>query len=307
MIKEFIMAEKSFLKFYCPVKNVYYGASLEKSGSRWEIVDFIPMKPEEAKPLASLVEQDYFETRKTLLPCQYDNTRRVCSSSRVVCPSTNNYNFQCIYCNKLQISYDNDLSGTSLKEGQTLMLAQGQEVKIAVGGKNIDRIEVNVGWDPARGGPNMDIDSSVVLYSGQTGKYELVYFGNKDDKHFTIHHHGDDLYGDSSQDVDEIVDVNLRDIPSEYDHIAIIINIYDAIERHQNFGKVNNLFMRVLDASNKRALCDYKVTHNIQYDTGIVIGVFSRSGSGWKFKAAGNTSKPNSVHDLAQLAINTYK
>ena len=301
------MAEKSFLKFYCPVKNIYYGASLEKSGSRWEVVDFIPMKPEEAKPLISLVEQDYFETRKTLLPCQYENTRRVCSSSRVICPSSNKYNFQCIYCNKLQISYDNDLSGTSLKEGQTLMLAQGQEVKIAIGGKNIDKIEVNVGWDPAEGGPNMDIDSSVVLYNGATEHYELVYFGNKEDSNRTIYHHGDDLYGNSSTDVDEIVDVNLKNIPSQYDHIAVIINIYEAKEKRQNFGKVNNLFMRILDSSNKKALCDYQVTHNIQNDTGIIIGVFSRSGGGWKFKAAGISSRPNSVQDLAQTAIKKYK
>ncbi len=302
------MAEKSFLKLHCPSKNRYYGATIEKNArGRWEVTDVVPMTETEAKPLVSMVEQDYFETRSTLLPCQYESTRRICSCGRVPCPGPKQTVFQCVYCNKLEVSYDNDLSGTGLREGETLKLAQGQEVKIAVGGKNLEAIEVNVGWDPARGGPNMDIDSSVVLFSSQGSSEELIYFGNKDDYSGAIHHHGDDLYGTSSSDVDEIIDVNLARLPRNYDRIAVIINIFSAESRNQTFGSVSNLFMRIVDPRTKRPLCDYQVNHNIRNDHGIIIGVFSRSGSGWKFKAAGNASRPSSVDDLADTAKRLYR
>lgn len=302
------MAEKSFLKLYCPVKRLYYGATLEKVGSRWEVCDFIPLTEAQAKPVASLVEQTYFDTKKNLLPCQYENTRRICSSSLVKCPSSNKYNYQCIYCKKMQISYDSDLSGTSLKEGETLKLAQGQEVKIAFGGKNIDKIEVNVGWDPAISGSNMDIDSSVILYNAQSrDDYELVYYCNTTDDNDTVYHHGDDVVGDSSDDVDEIIDVNLKEIAYHYDHIAVVVNIFNADSKGQDFGQVRNLFMRILDANTRKSICDYQVSHNIRNQHGIILGLFSKSGTGWKFKAIGDASRPDCVESYAEDIIKRYK
>ena len=43
------MAEKSFLKGFCPKHNRYFGMTLEKYKGRWEVVDFIPLSKEEAK------------------------------------------------------------------------------------------------------------------------------------------------------------------------------------------------------------------------------------------------------------------
>lgn len=299
------MAEKSFLKGYCPKHNRYFGMTLEKYNGRWEVVDFIPLSKEEAKVLPSLVEQPSFETHSNLLPCKYGG-RTIRSNSRIECPrDPKKYSFQCIYCNKMQLDYESDLTGTQFKEGDTITLSQGQEIKIALGGRDLEAIELNVGWDPAFSSTNMDIDSSIFLYK-DSAHQETVYFGRKDDNAGSVHHHGDNLTGEpvnGQSDVDEIIDVNLKKVPQSYDKIAVIINIYNCYDRNQNFGQVRNLFIRLFDKKTRRKLCDYQVGHNISDKTGLVIGLLTRSGTGWKFKASGEAYRVKNIDELCSVLL----
>ena len=309
------MGERSFLKGYCPRQNRYWGMTLEKFGGRWEIIDVIPLTPEQARVTASLVEQPSFSCHNNLQACKYDQRagRVIRSSDRIPCPRDNKvYSFHCVYCKHMELSYDADLSGSGLREGDTIKLSQGQEVKIAIGGRSLEEIEVNVGWDPIGGGTNMDIDSSVVLFgSHQTsGDYELIYFANKDDKAGSVHHHGDNLTGEpinGQGDVDESIDIKLNKIKSNYDKLAVIINIYKCYDRRQNFGMVRNLFIRLYDKRSKKKICDYQVSHNISSATGIVIGLVQRKGSSWTFKATGDASNCVSVSDLANEVMRKYR
>ena len=296
------MAEKSFLKGYCPKHNRYFGMTLEKYNGRWEVVDFIPLSKEEAKVLPSLVEQSSFETHKNLLPCKYSG-RTIRSCSRIECPrDSKQYSFQCVYCNKMELDYGSDLSGTQYKEGDTITLSQGQEVKIALGGKDLEAIELNVGWDPTYGSKNMDIDSSIFLFKDSVIN-ETVYFGRKEDSAGSVLHHGDNLTGEpvnGQSDVDEVIDVNLKKVPQKYNNIAVIINIYNCMDRNQNFGTVKNLFIRLYDKKTRKKICDYQIGHNISNKTGLVIGLLSRSGSGWKFKASGDAYYVKDIAELCQ-------
>ena len=300
------MGEKSFLKGYCPKQNKYFGMTLEKEGSRWVVTDFYPMSLDEGKAAVSLVEQDSFETRRTLLSCRYAQSRRICSCSSIPCPQGGKYNFQCVYCNRLKISYENDLSSSSYREGEVIRLSQGQEIKIQMGGRNLEDIELNVGWDPVSYGSNMDVDSSILLYN--QGVDELIYFGNlaSDDK--SVIHHGDNLTGESEgqSDVDEIIDVKLNRISSRYSKIAVVLNIYKAHERRQTLTSIKNLFIRLFDKRSRKQLFSYQIGSGANGSTAIVIGIFSRTGGGWSFKAVGKSYDVSDLEQLSSLVKRSY-
>ena len=306
MNEDHFMGEKSFLKGYCPKQNKYFGMTLEKENSRWVVTDFYPMSLDEGKAAISLVEQDYFESRRTLLPCRYSNSRRICSCSSIPCPQGSKHNHQCLYCFRLKISYENDLSSSSYREGEVIRLSQGQEIKIQMGGRNLEHVELNVGWDPVSQGSNMDVDSSIYLYS--QGVDELIYFGNLKSDDGSVIHHGDNLTGESSgqSDVDEIIDVKLDRISSKYGKIAVVLNIYKAYERGQRLTSIKNLFIRLFDKKSRKQLFSYQIGSGERGSTSIVIGVFTRCGSGWSFKAVGKSYDVPDIDSLCSIVERTY-
>lgn len=298
------MEEISFLKTYCPKTNRYWGVRLRKQGGEWIATDFYPMSEAEAKLVASKENQPRFKVNPTMTPCVDGGGHVMCSSGRMVCPRTGQYSFQCIYCDKLQIRYDADLTGSQRREGEVIRLSQGQEIRIESNGRPLEAVELQVGWDPSQSGDNMDVDSSVIMLGRNTK--ETVYFGRKEDSAYSIQHHGDNLTG-RGDDADETIDINLNKVPSKYDKLAVVINIYDCVDRHQNLGKVQNMFIRLLDKNSRQQLCEYKVMHNLATATGITIGILSRSGSGWTFKASGTGESVTSVSNYESLLESKYR
>ena len=209
------MEEKSFLKGYCSKKKKYFGIELDKYGSIFEVTNFIYLKQEEAKVLTSLVRQSSFKTHSNLLPCTKTVTREISSVDGISCPEDGKYSFQCIYCKNMQIDYSSaDISGTQLKAGDVIKLSQGQEIKIQLNGKSLDKIVLYTGWDPVLKGNTMDVDSSVFMIGQESS--ELVYFGQLNDAAKSIIHHGDNLTGENEgqNNIDETIDVNLNKIPN---------------------------------------------------------------------------------------------
>lgn len=46
----------------------------------------------------------------------------------------------------------------------------------------------------------------------------------------------------------EVINIKLDQIPTDYETIAVTVTIYDAENRLQNFGMVENAYVRVVDA-----------------------------------------------------------
>ncbi len=101
--------------------------------------------------------------------------------------------------------------------------------------------------------PAIDCDASAfVLQNGKlTDKKDIVYFGNL--KHYTgtVQHMGDNLTGAGEGDDEQIV-VDLARVPAEYDRIVLVVNIYQAVQRRQHFGMIQNAFIRIVDAGTTR-------------------------------------------------------
>ena len=62
---------------------------------------------------------------------------------------------------------------------------------------------------------------------------------------------GDNLTGAGDGDDEQII-VDLQRVPQNYDKIIFVVNIYQARERNQQFGMIQNAFIRIVDADNNQ-------------------------------------------------------
>lgn len=295
-----------FNKARCRKTGRWYGLELKQFGSTWRVVNMLDLSDSEAAVTSSEVRQDSFQTADNLLACQKCGKRKVggcdCFKKTISCSKTMKYQFQCIYCNELEIDYSlPSRSGSSAKEGETVRLSQGQEVKIRYADdRPLSRINVGVGWDPATVGNNIDVDSSVLVMSGQRRDCDLVYYGNKEHPSGCVIHHGDNLTGeDIPNSDDENISVYLNKVPSDKDRLVFVLNIYDCVNRRQTFGGIKNLYIRLYDPDSKNALIEYKVLGNFSRDTALTIGMAYKKDGAWMFKAIGKGSGAPDVMKLA--------
>ena len=72
--------------------------------------------------------------------------------------------------------------------------------------------------------------------------------------------------------------------------------------RGQTFDEVENAFCRVLDDAGGEELCRYTLAEKGRH-TGVVMGVLSRSGGGWSFKAVGAPADGRTAQDMSAEAI----
>lgn len=296
------------VKAYCSVAKKYFGLSVEQIGGKWKVVDVMPISTEQGKLVSSEVSQPSFETNSNLLACETCGSRKIggcrCAKRKTRCATGMKYNFQCAYCENMKIDYSvPDISELGGKVGEKIVLGQGQEVVIrGRDNKPLNRIEVGIGWDPARQGDNIDVDSSVVLLSAQGGSNDLVYFGNLEHPSGCVVHHGDNLTGDDEdQGDDENISVHLNKVPAGRDKIVFVLNVYKCDERRQTLDVIKNLYIRLYDPDSRKALIEYKVGNTSRTDTAIVIGAAYRKSGGWTFKAIGKTLHVSTVSELARI------
>lgn len=193
-------------------------------------------------------------------------------------------------------------------------LQKGQKVDLTKGNASLTKIIVGLGWDEVQkpkgmlgglfGGKQQDIDCDAsALLCKHGGKVadnsDVVYFGNLHHKSGCVDHMGDNLTGAGEGD-DEQITVELRDIPSVYDKIIFVVNIYKAIERKQHFGMIQNAFIRIVDASTNKELCKYNLSENYDNMTAMVFGEVYRHQNEWKFNAIGQATQDPGLGDLVK-------
>lgn len=174
-------------------------------------------------------------------------------------------------------------------------LQKGQKVELRKNnGDTLRKIIVGLGWDEVqRRGlffrpQAIDCDASAILCVGGKcqGTNDVVYYGNLTHRSKAVRHMGDNLTGAGDGDDEQIV-IDLAALPAEYDRIGMVVNIYQARERNQHFGMIQNAFIRVVDADSHQELCKYNLSENYDGMTAMIFGeVYKRDGV-WKFNAIG--------------------
>lgn len=165
---------------------------------------------------------------------------------------------------------------------------------------SLSKIHVGLGWNPAAMKPEADLDAIAILlnerqqYSDNT---DIIFYGNhalkQRDGSFlssdgAVHHMGDNLTGVGDGD-DESITVDFSKLKNSIKSITFAVNIYDAINRKQTFGNVQNAYIRVVDTVSGKELCKYNLTGDFDKFTGVQFGSLNQDATGnWNFEAIGN-------------------
>ena len=173
-----------------------------------------------------------------------------------------------------------------------ISLSKGQKVNLTKGNPGLKNVVVGLGWDVNAfdTGGSFDLDAAAFLL-GANGKVtkteDFVFYGNLVHPSGSVQHLGDNLTGDGDGD-DEQIKVNLATVPAEIDKIAFTVTIYDAEQRHQNFGQVNNAFIRIYNEDNGEELLRYDLGEDYSIETAVVFAELYRNNGEWKFNAIGS-------------------
>ena len=195
----------------------------------------------------------------------------------------------------------------------SISLQKGQKVSLTKENAGLSNVLIGLGWDEAkrsRGGffapkpQAIDCDASALLLkSGKLyDKSDIVYFGNLQHKSGAVWHMGDNLTGAGEGDDEQIV-VDLSRLPAEYDRIVIVVNIYQALQRKQHFGMIENAFIRLVDGKTNKEMCKYNLTENYSGMTAMIFGEVYRHNGEWKFNAMGQGTNDPGIGQLAQRYV----
>ena len=171
-------------------------------------------------------------------------------------------------------------------------LKKGQKVSLTKENPGLKRVVVGLGWDVNAfdTGGDFDLDAAAFLLT-DSGKVkdsgEFVFYGNLKHTSGSVQHMGDNLTGAGDGD-DEQIKVDLSMVPGDISKIAFSATIYEAEARRQNFGQVNNAFIRIYNEETGEEILRYDLGEDFSIETAVVFGELYKNGEEWKFNAIGS-------------------
>ena len=131
-----------------------------------------------------------------------------------------------------------------------ISLNKGGNLSLTKTDPNLNKLLIGLGWDErATSGSEFDLDASVFLLASNgrvRGDHDFIFYNQLKSDNGAVEHTGDNRTGQGDGD-DEVIKVNLAQIPADIDKIIVTVTIHDAQARNQNFGQVTNAFIRVVN------------------------------------------------------------
>lgn len=171
-----------------------------------------------------------------------------------------------------------------------ISLTKGQKIDLTKTNPGLTKITVGLGWDTNKydGGAAFDLDASAFLLNG-AGKVDreenFIFYKNLTAP--GVQHMGDNLTGAGDGD-DEQICINLAEVAADVEKIDFTVTIYDAETRAQNFGMVENAFIRIVNTETGEELVRYDLGEDYSVETALVVAELYRHNGEWKFNAIGS-------------------
>ncbi|WP_445593883.1 TerD family protein [Bacillus velezensis] len=195
-----------------------------------------------------------------------------------------------------------------------ISLEKGQRIDLTKGKAGLSKLLVGLGWDPVSsggffgklfggGGANIDCDASVLMLENDkmTDSKNVIYFGNLKSRCGGVVHTGDNLTGEGDGDDEQIL-IDLAKVPAQINKLVFVVNIYDCVRRKQDFGMIQNAFIRVVDQANREELVTYNLRDNYSGRTSLIAAEIYRQDGEWKFAAVGEGINDTKIGDI----VNRY-
>ena len=172
-------------------------------------------------------------------------------------------------------------------------LAKGQRVSLEKIAPGLTEIFVGLGWDVkvVDTGVSFDLDSSVFLLGSNDrliSDKHFIFYNNltSPDPAKSIEHTGDNLTGAGDGD-DEVIKIDLTKVPAEIEKVVVTVTIHDAQERNQNFGQVQNAFVRIVNLQNEQEVVRYDLVEDYSIETALIMAELYRKDGEWRLNAVG--------------------
>jgi len=182
----------------------------------------------------------------------------------------------------------------------TINLQKGQRVAIG-----LRHLTIGLGWDPAETGEDFDLDATASML-GEDKKLPsdkfFVYYNNLQSPDGACASSGDDRTGGSSDGGDdEQITVDISKLSPQIKSIVFAASIHEAAEKRQNFGQVQNSYIRICNTDTGEEICKYELSEDFSIETAIEFGRLYLHNAEWKFEATGTGHK-----DGLQGIVNKY-
>jgi tellurium resistance protein TerD len=195
----------------------------------------------------------------------------------------------------------------------TISLVKGQKVDLTKGTAGLSKVVVGLGWDPAvvekkgffgskKTAVEIDCDASVILLDENgklTKEKNVVFFANLQSPDGSVVHSGDNRRGEGDGD-DEQISVNLGQVPADVSKIVFVVNIYDCVNRKQDFGLIQSAYIRLVNDFNKQELIKFNLSDDYSGKTSLIVGEIYRHSGEWKFNAIGEGITDTTVGQLVK-------
>ena len=176
----------------------------------------------------------------------------------------------------------------------TVSLAKGQRVSLEKVAPGLTEVFIGLGWDVKAmdTGYDFDLDASAFML-GRNEKIisdnHFIFYNNltSPDSAKSVEHTGDNLTGAGDGD-DEVIKINLPKVPAEVQKIVITVTIHDAAKRGQNFGQVENAFVRVVNAQTSQEVIRYDLVEDYSIETALIMAEIYRKDGEWRLNAVGS-------------------
>ncbi|HEY0166189.1 MAG TPA: TerD family protein [Jatrophihabitans sp.] len=177
-------------------------------------------------------------------------------------------------------------------------LRKNQRVSLVkTGAPPLSSVVMGLGWDPAPGRRNIDLDASVIAFDSQFQALEMVWFSHKKAFGGAIKHSGDNLTGQGAGD-DEQIKINLGKLPSTVTHLMFTINSFLG----QKFTEIERAFCRLVEERTNTELVRFDLSDS-QPNTGVLMVALSRTPTGvWDMQALGEFCDGKTVRAMVDPA-----
>jgi len=177
-------------------------------------------------------------------------------------------------------------------------LAKGGSVSLVKNGQALlSSVRMGLGWEPAFGGKNIDLDASVIAFDKHRKELDKVWFMNLQAFNAAIQHAGDNLTGKGSGD-DEAITVHLQSLPEKVASLVFTVNSFSG----QRFTDVAKAYCRLLDANTGTELVRFDLTH-AEPHTGVLMCKLVRMDTGeWVMTALEQYVDSKTVRNMVKPA-----
>ena len=191
----------------------------------------------------------------------------------------------------ISLSRNTDTSSQAQPKQTSISLSKGAVLSLSKTEPGLKNVKVGLGWDIKRynTGDDFDLDASVFML-GENGKApsnnEFIFYGQPRHISGSVIHAGDNRTGQGDGD-DEVIEINLSTIPSNITKIVFTVTIHEAVARKQNFGQVENAYIRIVNQETGVEICRYDLGEDYSVENSLNVAELYKKDNEWRFKGIG--------------------